>query len=343
MEVQFWSDQEIWEKFLSRLAHAPFQQSWAWGEFQKAKGAIIIRLAVINNHSLMGIAQGLIEPWRFGQKTLTVFSGPVVDFNLGVKEYQEALGLLTKRLVEEAESRQAIYFHLEPGIEKCNEALFKQFEVENKLAKAKAFQPVDTVILDLQPNEDLIIQKMHEKTRYNIRLAEKKGVQVESYVGEIAKEKMDIFIKLNQETTARDKFTSHSANYYQKMVEILPEGRLKLFIASFEEQPIAANVIIDYADTSTYLHGASSDKFRNVMAPHLLQWRQILDAKLASKNWYDFYGIQTEDRKREAKSGASWAGITRFKVGFGGQVVSYIDARELPIKKTWYRLLKVIR
>ncbi|MFA6588261.1 MAG: peptidoglycan bridge formation glycyltransferase FemA/FemB family protein [Patescibacteria group bacterium] len=343
MEIQAWSDQENWEKFLSTIQHAPFQQSWAWGEFQKSRGAEIIRLAVIKNQKLIGLVQGLIEPWRFGQQTVTVFSGPVADLNLQPKEYQEVLSLSVIKLIEIAKTRTCMYFHIEPAIEKSQESLFRALIEENKLTPAKAFQPVDTVVLDVNKDENSILQNMHEKTRYNIRLSEKKGVQAQSYVGEMAKEKMDLFIRLNQETTARDKFTSHSAGYYKKMAENLPEGTLKLFIASFENQPIAANVIIDYADTSTYLHGASSDKFRNVMAPHLLQWRQILEAKLAGKHWYDFYGIQTETRMRQSKSGASWAGITRFKLGFSGQVTSYLDALELPIKKTWYRLLKVIR
>ncbi|PIS40548.1 MAG: hypothetical protein COT26_02770 [Candidatus Kerfeldbacteria bacterium CG08_land_8_20_14_0_20_43_14] len=343
MEVQNWSDQENWEKFLSGIQRAPFQQSWAWGEFQKACGAKIFRIATVRNQNIVGIAQGLLEPWRFGQQTLTVFSGPVVDFKLGPKEYQEVLGLLIKKMADEAKSKKAMYLHLETAIEKRNESLFKKFEVENKFIKAKAFQPVDTIILDLKQDENSLLQKMHEKTRYNIRLAEKKGVSIASYSGFLVKEKIDEFVKINKETTSRDKFSSHSQAYYKKMAEILPEEMFRLYIASFENQLIAANIVINFADTSIYVHGASSNQFRNVMAPHLLQWRQILEAKAAGRNWYDFFGIQTEERKRQSKSGASWAGITRFKLGFGGQIFSYLDARELPIKKTWYSLLKVLR
>lgn len=343
MEVQNWSDQENWEKFLRGIQHAPFQQSWAWGEFQKACGAKIFRIAAVRNQNIAGIAQGLLEPWRFGQQTLTVFSGPVVDFKLGPKEYQEALGLLINKLVNEAKNQKVMYLHLETAIEKRNESIFKKFEVENKFIRAKAFQPVDTIILDLKDDENSLLQKMHEKTRYNIRLAEKKGVSITSYSGLSAKEKIYEFIKINEETTFRDKFSSHSPGYYKKMAEILPEEMFRLHIASFDSQSIAANIVVNFANTSTYVHGASGNQFRNVMAPHLLQWRQILEARAAGKNWYDFFGIQTEERKRQSKSGASWAGITRFKLGFGGQIFSYLDARELPIKKTWYSLLKAIR
>ncbi|RJO58895.1 peptidoglycan bridge formation glycyltransferase FemA/FemB family protein [Candidatus Parcubacteria bacterium] len=341
MEAQLWSDQELWESFLTRIRQAPFQQSWAWGEFQKARGTEVLRFAAIQNQKIVGLVLALIEPWRFGQKTLTVFSGPVIDFNLSPRVYAEALGLLVKTLAAEARSRQCLYFHIEPGLEKNQESVFKPVAAENKLVITKAFQPIDTLILDLKPSAQALMQKMHEKTRYNIRLAEKKGVSVESFSGQSAKAKIPIFLKINAETSARDKFLSHTQNYYEKMAEILPEEMLKVYLASSEDQPIAANIVITYADTATYLHGASSNQLRNLMAPHLLQWRQILDAQGAGKNWYDFFGVQTENRQRQTSAGASWAGITRFKQGFGGRVVSYLDAYELPIKLGWYRLLKV--
>ena len=118
---------------------------------------------------------------------------------------------------------------------------------------------------------------------------------------------------------------------------------LRVYVAMYEKQPIAANIVVHFGDTATYVHGASSNAHRNVMAPHLLQWRQILDAKLAWKNWYDFYGIQTPQRARASKHGATWAGITRFKLGFGGKTVSYLDAYELPLRWGWYRLVKVLQ
>ncbi len=343
MHVQPWTDAKTWDGFLTSTRRAPFQQSWVWGQFKQQVDIAVIRLAVVDGEQIVGVVQALHEPWRFGQSTLTVFCGPVIDTRLPVPQYQEALGLLLRALVKEAKARGVMYFHLEPPIELCNESLFKQFQVELSLRKARAFQPLDTQMLDLHRDESALLAAMHEKTRYNIRLAEKRGVEVRVASGEGVAKALEQFIVLNKQTAVRDKFTSHGSAYYRRLHEHLGEDMLRVYVAIFEKQPIAANIVVHYGDTATYVHGASSNAFRNVMAPHLLQWRQILDAKLAWKTWYDFYGIQTPARARASKHGATWAGITRFKLGFGGQTVSYLDAYELPVRWGWYRLLKVLQ
>lgn len=343
MQVRLWTDAKTWETFLAGTRRSPFQQSWSWGQCKAQVGTTVLRLAVVDGEEIIGVVQALHEPWRFGQSTFTVFCGPVVDVRLPVPQYQAALGLLLRSLVTEAKTRGVMYFHLEPPIELCNESLFKQFQVEHALRKTQAMQPVDTQILDLHRDEAALLASMHEKTRYNIRLAEKRGVQVHVATHEGVAGALEQFIVLNKQTAARDKFASHASAYYRRLHEHLGADMLRVYVATYEKQPIAANIVVHYGDTATYVHGASSNAHRNVMAPHLLQWRQILDAKLAWKSWYDFYGIQTPQRARASKHGATWAGITRFKHGFGGQTVSYLDAYELPLRWGWYSLLKVLR
>ncbi|MDP2790007.1 MAG: peptidoglycan bridge formation glycyltransferase FemA/FemB family protein [bacterium] len=343
MQVQPWTDAQSWDAFVAAQRRSSFQQSWAWGKFKHQVGTDIIRLVVVYGAEIVGAVQALHEPWRFGQSTLSVFSGPIVDAHLPVPQYQEVLGLLLRALVREAKVRGTLFFHLESAIEQCNESLFKQFQVELKLQRAKAFQPLDTQMLDLHQDEAMLLAAMHEKTRYNIRLAEKRGVYVHVATGSGVVAALEQFILLNKQTAARDKFTSHASTYYRRLREHLGDDVLRVYVAMFEKQPIAANIVVHFGDTATYVHGASSNAYRNVMAPHLLQWRQILDARLAWKSWYDFYGIQTPQRSRASKHGATWAGITRFKLGFGGQTVSYLDAYELPIRRGWYRLVKVLQ
>ncbi len=343
MRVQPWTDQETWERFVAGQPHSGFQQSWAWGIFKTQIGTDAVRLAVVDGDQLVGIAQALHEPWRFGQSTFTIFSGPIVDAHVPIAQHQAALGMLLDALAAEARKRQAMFFHIEPAIEQHSASSFKPLQVRTKLRRARAFQPLDTQLLDLHQDEVALLAAMHEKTRYNIRLAEKRGVQVHVATNEGVAGALEQFIVLNKQTAARDKFTSHASAYYRRLHEHLGPDMLRVYVATYEKQPIAANIVMHYGDTATYLHGASSNAHRNVMAPHLLQWRQILDAKLAWKFWYDFYGIQTPQRARTSKHGATWAGITRFKLGFGGQTVSYLDAYELPIRWGWYRLLKVLQ
>jgi peptidoglycan pentaglycine glycine transferase (the first glycine) len=343
MEVQHWTDQETWDSFIASQRHAPFQQSWAWGEFKHQVGVDVIRLAVVSGTRIVGVAQALHEPWRFGQSTLTLFHGPLVDPSVSVAQYQEGLGVLLQALVQESQRRQVISFHVEPPIELCNESLFKQFELQHKLRRAPAFQPLDTLVLDLRQDDAQLLAAMHEKTRYNIRLAEKKGVHVEVATASGQRDALDTFITLNKQTAMRDRFQSHGPAYYRRLADYLPGTMLKVYVATFENRAIAANLVVHFGDTATYVHGASGNAHRNVMSPHLLQWRQILDAQLAGKRWYDFFGIETHQRKRASRQGSTWAGITRFKQGFGGQVVSYLPAYELPLKANWYRLVRAVR
>ncbi len=343
MDVQRWTDRETWDAFVAAQRRSPFQQSWAWGEFKRQVGVDVLRLAAVSGTRIVGVAQVLHEPWRFGQSTLSGFHAPFVDAALPVAQYQEALGLLLQQLVEIAKQRNVISLHLEPPIELCNESLFKQFEIQHKLRRAPAFQPLDTLVLDLRQGEAQLLAAMHEKTRYNIRLAEKKGVHVEVASAATQRDALEAFITLNKQTAVRDRFQSHGPGYYRRLADYLPGGMLKVYLATFEGQAIAANLVVHFGDTVTYVHGASGNANRNVMAPHLLQWRQILDAKLAGARWYDFFGIETPQRKRASRQGSTWAGITRFKQGFGGQTVSYLPAYELPVRKGWYRLVNARR
>jgi lipid II:glycine glycyltransferase (peptidoglycan interpeptide bridge formation enzyme) len=106
---------------------------------------------------------------------------------------------------------------------------------------------------------------------------------------------------------------------------------LRVLVAEGDGQPLAAMLLIRYGDTATYSHGASSDNARNLMAPHLLQWKAIEEAKADGFKLYDFRGIALSDDPTHP-----WAGITRFKAGFGGRVVRYAGTYDLPLRKSLY-------
>jgi peptidoglycan pentaglycine glycine transferase (the first glycine) len=343
MEVQPWSEQESWDGFLKQIKRPPFQQSWAWGEFRQAIGSAPIRLAIIENQKVIGVVLAFHDRWRFGQSTLTVLSGPVIDPKLSTQQYFEVLNMLLQALVNEAKSRRVIFFHVELPIENSNAALVEKLAHSLKFSSARALQATDTLVLDLRKTSEQLLNAMHEKTRYNIRLAEKKGVQIFSSTGMEARENLKSFLLLNKQTTARDKFASHAPMYYGAMLQRLPPEMIKVYVANYEQQAIAANIIITFGDTTTYVHGASGNLNRNVMAPYLLQWRQILDAQISGSQCYDFFGIETPERPRTSWAGGSWVGITRFKQGFQGQVVSSVGAYELPLRRSWYRILNIRR
>jgi lipid II:glycine glycyltransferase (peptidoglycan interpeptide bridge formation enzyme) len=177
-------------------------------------------------------------------------------------------------------------------------------------------QPPDTVLIDLRPERDAILAGMKPKGRYNIRLAEKKGVNVRRTGGE----ELDTFYRLFRETAKRDGIAIHGKEYYETLFsqsrDSAGEAELALYIAEHEGEPIAAVIVLFRGEEATYLYGASSDNKRNLMAPHLLQWTAMTDAKERGCIRYDLFGIPPRD-----DADHPMAGLYRFKTGFGGRII----------------------
>jgi lipid II:glycine glycyltransferase (peptidoglycan interpeptide bridge formation enzyme) len=196
-----------------------------------------------------------------------------------------------------------------------------------RIKKVIDVQPSQTIVLNLNNAEAEILAKMHAKTRYNIRLAEKKGVKIIE-----DNKRVDEFLNLLKTTTERDKFRGHSDDYYRALANFNSDF-IKLFLAEYEGRTIAAGLFCFYGNTVTYMHGASSDSDRNIMAPYLLQWRVISLAKERGYKYYDFYGI----------SATKWPGVTRFKTGFGGEIVNYPGTFDYILRPGLYLLYEIIR
>ncbi len=212
-------------------------------------------------------------------------------------------------LIELARSSQAGWIRIEPSSQEIL-ALVKS-NIKLQIIKAPHnMQPKELFIIDITKSEEQLLSEMKSKTRYNIRLAEKKKVKI--FVSN-RKEHIDRFCDLVDVTAKRQGIKPHPRNYYQKMFAVIPEENIRLYCAEFEGEIVAANAVLSFGDTVTYLHGASDDRFRNVMAPYLLQWKQIQDAKMSGAKKYDFGGVKTEISE---KSRTDWSGITHFKQGF---------------------------
>ena len=198
------------------------------------------------------------------------------------------------------------------------------------MQNTRSIQPRQTILLDFTKEESELLQKMHPKTRYNIRLAERHGVSVEKV--DLSEENFEMFWKLLIETSKRDKFSTHPKKYYKKMIETLGgsenDAHIALFVAKYKGKPLAAELVMFFGETATYLHGASSEEERGVMAPYAIHWEIIKEVKKMGYKYYDFWGI---DEKK-------WPGVTRFKRGFGGEEISYPETFDLPVQKLWYKI-----
>lgn len=321
MIIQKCEDKKTWNDYFSGRRQAEFLQSWQWGEFQEKVGNKPIRLQLTENGQILSQVQG------FEQKIL-----PLAKFIYLPKagDCSDALDFL--------QNSGYFFARIEPTEDLKIPAKFQVFNVVNR-------QPQNTLVLDVSKNEEELLAGMHAKTRYNIKLAEKKGVMVKE------EKNVDVFWKLNQETFTRDKFKSHDREYYKKMLQMENAYQLTAYLG---EEAIASNILINFGDTMTYLHGASSDKHRNLMAPYLLQWQGFLSAKKLGAVNYDFGGVSPEFKEGAGKISTcyhnycweathKWTGITRFKAGFGGAGKKYPQAVEVVFKPFFYKLFQLVK
>ncbi len=217
--------------------------------------------------------------------------------------------------------------------EKC---IFLRVESETPIpylgrAAHAHYFPQSTVVVDLSGSEEEISRQMKPKGRYNIKVARSNGVRV--------KESKDAraFHRLFMETTSRDGFSGHEVSYYENMLKILGDNA-KMYLAELDGEVIAGIIVTFYKDTAIYYFGASSNKHRNMMAPYLLQWTAMLDAKSRGCKSYDLFGIAPEGSKNHP-----WQGITDFKLKFGGRRINYPEAREVVLKPLWYWAVRIAK
>lgn len=206
-------------------------------------------------------------------------------------------------------------------------------------------QPPDSVLLRIDRDDEELLSAMKPKWRYNVKLAAKKGVTVESE-GTAA---LSIFYGLYEETSRRDRIAIHPQSYYEGLAAVVAEARregptgevgtsatvpeLRVWVARHEGQPLASIITVFYGDTATYLYGASSDEKRSLMPAYALQWAAIRAAREAGCSTYDFYGIPPTDDPDHAM-----AGLYRFKTGFGGDIVHYAGSWDVPLVAPAYAL-----
>jgi lipid II:glycine glycyltransferase (peptidoglycan interpeptide bridge formation enzyme) len=181
---------------------------------------------------------------------------------------------------------------------------------------AADIQPPDTVLVDLAPSTQDILAAMKPKWRYNIGLAEKRGVSV----SRPDEQGLEVFYKLLSETAGRDGIAIHHFDYYKTLFEISRDsslnGDLRLYTAEHEGDALAAIVVLCRGTQAVYLYGASANLKRNLMAPYALQWKAMQDAKASGCVLYDLFGIPPADDPNHPM-----AGLYRFKTGFGGRII----------------------
>jgi lipid II:glycine glycyltransferase (peptidoglycan interpeptide bridge formation enzyme) len=229
---------------------------------------------------------------------------------------------------------RAIFCKLEPD----------QWENDEKVLKTEPWsrspyniQPPRTIVVSIQGGDEDILARMKQKCRYNIKLAEKKGVTIRAW------DNLTAFHRLMQITGGRDGFEVHSAEYYRRVYELFnPTGNCELLAAEYEGNVLAALMIFAFGDRAWYVYGASTDEERNRMPTYLLQWEAMRWAKGRGCEEYDLWGVPDEDEEQleanfEKRHDGLW-GVYRFKRGFGGELKRAAQALDRVFNPWLYKL-----
>lgn len=229
-----------------------------------------------------------------------------------------------------ADKEKSVFLKIDPS---------REFVIPENVRRAESnfLQPRETTVLDLRKTKEYLFKHMREKTRYNIRLAEKHGVEVKTFQHPSSSAHTDIFWDFMLKTAQRVGFSPHIKSYYEKLFQV-GSGRdfsNELLLAEFQGQVLAMILVSFYrpALTATYLHGASVREHKEVMASYLLHWRAAEEAKQRGFSFYDFWGV---DEKR-------WPGVTRFKLGFGGERVVYPPTIDIIYRPVWYKVYRLAK
>ena len=332
MKILEQKDEIRYKEFLEAHNRCNFQQSLEWGKVKTSW-----KKEVVISENSQGKIVGSICVWI---RKIPIFGnimysarGPVCDIH-----NEEVLKDLTEGLKEVAKKYNAFALRTEPDIEKNdkeyrNIALELGYKIKDNSKDFKdEIQPRFVFRLNLKgKDEDQIFKEFHQKTRYNIRLAIKKGVEIR----EGSKEDLKDFHKIMVETGQRDNFGIRSLEYFEKMYDEMAPKHMKLLMAYYENTPIAGIIPIMYGNKVWYLYGASSNSYRNLMPNYLLQWTMIQEAIKLKAEMYDFRGVSGVVDENHPQYG-----LYRFKKGFNAVFTEFIGEVYIPFKPVIYKLYK---
>ena len=291
-----------WNRFLQRQPNAHILQTGEWGELKSAFGWEAIRVVngkvgaqILLRKLLLGFTIAYIPKLAFSNQSFS-----------SCKEFW-------KEVDEVCKKHRVIFLKIEPDTWQNNVSL----ELSSFITSKHNIQPPRTIIIDLRGSEEDILARMKQKCRYNIRLAEKKGVTVHVW------DDLESFYRMIQITGGRDGFGVHSHEYYRRAYELFHStGLCELLVAEFENKPLAALMVFARGRRAWYIYGASNDEERNRMPTYLLQWEAMRWARSKGAEEYDLWGVPDENESTlegqfENRDDGLW-GVYRFKRGFGG-------------------------
>lgn len=338
---QPYSDQDAeWDAFVAAHPQGSLLQTTHWGRLKGRFGWEARRVWLRQNGQLVAGGQLLVRSMAFGAVKIGYMPhGPLVNW-----QDKAQIAVLFHQIDQAIYEQRASLLKIEPLLwqgEDMTPAGWQTICADQQLlADSDTIQPPRTILVDLRPAESDILAAMKQKTRYNIRLAEKKGVTVRQ--GGL--KDMSLFNQLMAVTGRRDNFGVHDPRYYRAALELFAPQQAALFIAEFEQKPLAAVMVFKSGPVAAYLYGASSDEERQRMPTYAVQWAAMCWAKSQGCSFYDLWGVPDEEEASleaafEERHDGLW-GVYRFKRGFGGQIKRTVGCADRVYNRLFYRLYK---
>jgi lipid II:glycine glycyltransferase (peptidoglycan interpeptide bridge formation enzyme) len=304
-------------------------QSWEWGQFRESTGVEILRLGLFAKTKLVSAY------------TITFHNIPKTSYKVGYMPKSKLPDkLFFSSLTEILSRKNCIFLKIEPDVkvafaDKDQLVKDKKYLAEMGCIKGKPMFTKYNFILDITGSEEELMTGMKQKTRYNTRLAIKKGVKV---LEDNSDEAFAQYLQLTKETTKRQRFYAHTEEYHSKMWSFLKQaGIARLLRATGNNQTLASWILFKWGKTLYYPYGASSSTNRELMASNLMMWEAIKYGKKIGCTSFDMWGCLGPNPDPKDP----WYGFHRFKEGYGPQLVETIDSWDYVVNLPAYNLYKI--
>ncbi|MFN2187901.1 MAG: lipid II:glycine glycyltransferase FemX [Candidatus Promineifilaceae bacterium] len=338
-EQPYTQEDAEWDRFVSNHENGSALQTTAWARLKNRFGWRSVRVWLKHDGDLVAGAQILVRSAALGLiRVAYIPHGPIVDWN-----DDNQVDVLINQIDHAAFEQGAGFLKIEPLLwqnEFGAESWLSLCQRHDLIPESDTIQPPRTIMVDLTASEDEILARMKQKTRYNIRLAKKKGVMVRQG----GREDVTIFNQLIQQTGQRSGFGVHAPEYYRDAYDFFSPDQAALFIAEYEDKPLSAIMVFGHGRRAAYLYGASSDEERQRMPSYAVQWQAMLWAKEQGYIAYDLWGVpdfseeELELQFKDRDDGL-W-GVYRFKRGFGGEILRTVGTADRVYNSLVYRLYR---
>lgn len=331
MQIKEIKNKSQWEGFISQNKEATFLHSWNWGEFNKNTGEKIWRLGVFDSRDeamprLIAVALVIKVNARRGS-FLFVPQGPIIKNEKLKNQNEKFWNKLFNYLKDLGKKEKVGFVRISPILEnnKENLEIFKSYGLRN--APIHMMHPEITWLLDITKGEDEILKGMRKTHRNLIKRAGKDGVKIIQSADE---KYLKAFYNIHMETVKRHKFVPFSYDYIKSEIDAFKkDNQIEIFSAEYKNKIISSAIIVFYGNQAFYHHGASSSAHNKIPSSYLILWEAIKEARNRGKEIFNFYGIV------ENKPKHPWAGLSKFKKGFGGYQKELLHCQDLPLNKKY--------